>query len=167
MCGAPVFCLGLFSLAAFGIIGRCNVVVEVRWQGNTAVFLKDNQVVSIPNPVLFSEGMNRDVVDGIQLEFYPNRDSVKFVTHHAIPECQTHIRGTYRYPGWCRMMKAVTDLQLHSTAVMVPPIGGATYAAFCLQHVGILPRCFTWHSVSATYGLFSRDWSDVSRVRVQ
>ncbi len=66
--------------------------------GNTAVFLKDGQSVTIPNKDLFVLGKNLDSVPPMgALEWYPNRDSVKFVEHHAIPECKTHIRGTYRF----------------------------------------------------------------------
>jgi len=100
---------------------------------NNAEFMENGEIVKIPSKNLFLDGKHSDFVKPVgALEWYPNRDSVKFIEHHKIPETKTIVRGTYRYPGWCRMMKAVADVQLHSIDKCAVPITGMTYANFLL-----------------------------------
>lgn len=97
---------------------------------NNALFLENGQHVTVPSARLFIDGKHNDNVSPVgDLEWYPNRDSVKFIDIHNAPEVQTLIRGTYRYPGWCHMMTTVATLQLLSTDVNAS-LAGMTYATF-------------------------------------
>lgn len=46
------------------------------------------------------------------MEWYLNRDSLKYIDVYKIPEVKTIVRGTYRFPGWCTTVKAISDLGL-------------------------------------------------------
>eukprot|EP00455_Lapot_gusevi_P041745 TRINITY_DN487_c0_g1_i2.p1 TRINITY_DN487_c0_g1~~TRINITY_DN487_c0_g1_i2.p1 ORF type:complete len:752 (-),score=283.03 TRINITY_DN487_c0_g1_i2:107-2206(-) len=98
---------------------------------NSALYLKDGQNVSIPGERLFLDGKHDDFVAGVgKLEWYPNRDSIKFIAHHNVPEVRTIVRGTYRYPGWCRLLKSIADLGLTSTERLPYAVAGTSYSAF-------------------------------------
>ena len=81
---------------------------------NDAHFLRDGKEVIIPGPELFA---NYEIIEvpGIgEFEGYPNRDSMSFIDYYGIQETKTMLRGTYRYPGWCKTLKTISDLGLLS-----------------------------------------------------
>lgn len=72
---------------------------------NQATFLEQGSTVVLPGARLYERGTGyrREFVDkraGGELEWYPNRDSVKYREIYNIPEVQTLVRGTYRNVGW-------------------------------------------------------------------
>jgi len=79
---------------------------------NSALYLKDGKEVTIPGAVLF-ENYEIEKVPGLdfELESYPNRNSVQYLDVYKLRgECQSIIRGTYRYRGWCDAVKKLADL---------------------------------------------------------
>jgi len=94
---------------------------------NSAKFREDGKQVDIPGPELFT--CNHPVkVDGVgELEAYPNRDSLSYIDIYGLKGIETMFRGTFRYPGWCKTLKAVVDLgMLDETPVTYP--AGMTFA---------------------------------------
>jgi saccharopine dehydrogenase (NADP+, L-glutamate forming) len=79
---------------------------------NSAKYLKDGKVVTIPAERLFADPETIPMPGLADLEGYPNRDSVTYREVYGIPEAANVLRGTLRYPGWCRTMKKVGDLGL-------------------------------------------------------
>jgi len=79
---------------------------------NTALFLKDNKEITIPGAVLF-ENYEIERVEGLDfdLEAYPNRNSIQYLDVYRLKgECKSIVRGTYRYRGWCDVIKKLADL---------------------------------------------------------
>ena len=76
---------------------------------NDAHFLRDGKDTSIVGKDLFANYENVQVEGVGQLECYPNRDSCKYISIYKIPEVETIIRGTFRYPGWCDTIKKIVD----------------------------------------------------------
>jgi len=79
---------------------------------NSALFFKDGKEVTIPGDLLF-EKYELQKVEGLdsELELYPNRNSVIYLDVYGLrSECKTIIRGTYRYRGWCDVVKKLADL---------------------------------------------------------
>ncbi|TDZ44866.1 Saccharopine dehydrogenase [Colletotrichum trifolii] len=68
-------------------------------QHNSASFLQDGKVVSIPNDELMAQAKPYHVIDGYSFVAYPNRDSVPFREFYGIPEAETVVRGSLRYEG--------------------------------------------------------------------
>lgn len=79
---------------------------------NNALYLEDGKHKECPGKMLYSpEVYKKDNAGGDvgALEWYPNRDSCKFVPIYKIPEVETIIRGTFRYPGWCKAMRLLAE----------------------------------------------------------
>jgi saccharopine dehydrogenase (NADP+, L-glutamate forming) len=79
---------------------------------NSAKYLKDGRVVLIPAEKLFE---NPEILafPGLgEFEGYPNRDSVSYRETYGIGEAETVLRGTLRYPGWCRTLTKIRELGL-------------------------------------------------------
>ncbi len=97
---------------------------------NAAKYRENGREVNIPGPELFT--CHHPVpVEGVQghseLEGYPNRDSLIYEDLYSLKGIATMFRGTLRYPGWCRTLKAIVDLgALDETPVTYP--AGMTFA---------------------------------------
>jgi len=79
---------------------------------NSARFLKDGQIVSIPAEDLFARPEIIPIPGLGAFEGYPNRDSVPYRDIYGIPEALSIFRGTLRYPGWCATLKKMVELGL-------------------------------------------------------
>jgi saccharopine dehydrogenase-like NADP-dependent oxidoreductase len=79
---------------------------------NSAKYLKDGRLVTIPAEALFANPETISMPGLADFEGYPNRDSVSYREVYGIPEARDVLRGTLRYPGWCRTMMKVGQLGL-------------------------------------------------------
>jgi saccharopine dehydrogenase (NADP+, L-glutamate forming)/spermidine synthase len=79
---------------------------------NSAKYLKDGKVVLIRAEDLFAKPELVTFPGLGTFEGYPNRDSVSYRETYGIPEARNLLRGTLRYPGWCRTLKKIGDLGL-------------------------------------------------------
>uniref|UniRef100_A0A0V0J3K5 Alpha-aminoadipic semialdehyde synthase n=1 Tax=Schistocephalus solidus TaxID=70667 RepID=A0A0V0J3K5_SCHSO len=78
---------------------------------NGATYLKDGEVKQIPPGgalMDYAHPMN-DLV-GFNLEGYPNRDSTSYKDIYKLKDCHTVIRGTLRYKGFTKVIKALIEL---------------------------------------------------------
>ncbi|CAN9498807.1 unnamed protein product [Ophioblennius macclurei] len=93
-----------FSWSPYGVL--LNTV-------SPAVFLQDNQVVSIPSGgTLMDSCSSMDFLPGFSLEGFPNRDSTKYAESYGIQSAHTVVRGTLRFKGFCRTMSGFVRLGL-------------------------------------------------------
>ncbi|XP_061697496.1 alpha-aminoadipic semialdehyde synthase, mitochondrial isoform X2 [Syngnathoides biaculeatus] len=89
---------------------------------NPAVFLRDNQLVSIPGGGGLMDAVTPvDFFPGFNLEGYPNRDSTKYAKLYDIPDAHTLLRGTLRYKGFSRAVRGFVKLGLISSQARLPP----------------------------------------------
>jgi len=79
---------------------------------NSARFLKDGRVVTIPAEDLFARPEVIPIPGLGAFEGYPNRDSVSYKDVYGIAEAATVLRGTLRYPGWCETIRKMVELGL-------------------------------------------------------
>jgi saccharopine dehydrogenase (NADP+, L-glutamate forming)/spermidine synthase len=79
---------------------------------NSAQFLKDGRIVTIPAAELFAHPEIIGIPGLGAFEGYPNRDSVSYREIYGIPEALTVFRGTLRYPGWCETIRKMVELGL-------------------------------------------------------
>jgi len=79
---------------------------------NSARFLKDGRIVSIPASDLFAAPEIIPIPGLGEFEGYPNRDSVSYKETYGIPEALNVLRGTLRYPGWCEILRKMVGLGL-------------------------------------------------------
>ena len=76
----------------------------VRAGNNPGRYLKNKKIIEIPANKLFEHYWEEKIENIGKLEIYPNRDSLIYKNKYHIPEIETLIRGTFRYPGWCKTM---------------------------------------------------------------
>jgi saccharopine dehydrogenase (NADP+, L-glutamate forming) len=79
-------------------------------QQNSATFLQDGEVVTIPAEDLMSTAKPHFVMDGYDFVAYANRNSVPFREFYNIPEADTVIRGSLRYAGNPAFVHALIQL---------------------------------------------------------
>lgn len=91
---------------------------------NSARYLRDGKLVEIPGEDLFSHAWPYAVENAPgPFEIYPNRDSLSYVEKYGLHGIGNMFRGTIRYLGWCRTMRAATRLGLLETEVRSWPSG--------------------------------------------
>ncbi|XP_072242558.1 alpha-aminoadipic semialdehyde synthase, mitochondrial [Leuresthes tenuis] len=96
-----------FSWSPYGVL--LNTI-------SPAIFLKNNQVVSIPaGGTLMDSSTSMDFLPGFSLEGFPNRDSTKYAEPYGIQTAHTLIRGTLRFKGFSTAMTALVKLGLINT----------------------------------------------------
>ncbi|MFH1748424.1 MAG: saccharopine dehydrogenase C-terminal domain-containing protein [Planctomycetota bacterium] len=90
---------------------------------NSARFRENGVQVDIPGPELFT-CTHPVTVEGIgELEAYPNRDSLGYISVYGLEGIETMFRGTFRYPGWCVCLKGVVDLGMLDESPVTYPAG--------------------------------------------
>ncbi|MCF6274616.1 MAG: saccharopine dehydrogenase NADP-binding domain-containing protein [Robiginitomaculum sp.] len=78
---------------------------------NQADYLKAGQGVTVAAEDLMDWARPVNI-GGLDLECYPNRNSLLYKDIYGIPEVSTLIRGTLRYPGFCQIMQLAKALGL-------------------------------------------------------
>jgi len=137
---------------------------------NDGRFLKGGKVVDIPGRELFAHFETVFVPGAGDYEGYPNRNCLGYIDLYGLAGIPDMYRGTLRYPGWCRTMKAVVELgYLDDTprndlrgktfkqlaGVLVPRAAGAGDAAAAVaEHLG-MPRDANSIQRMEWLGLFS------------
>ena len=66
---------------------------------NQAIFIKNKVRVVTDEPLKMVED-RMDVSPSMKLEVYPNRDSTVFMEKLGMKDCETFIRGTFRFKGF-------------------------------------------------------------------
>lgn len=102
---------------------------------NAARFLRDGAVVDIAGEDLFRHHWPYAVEGEGIFEIYPNRDSIVYAEHYAVPEATGLFRGTIRYPGWCDTMLVAARLGFFDTTPENWP-EGTTFGERVAQRIG-------------------------------
>ncbi len=102
---------------------------------NDARYLENGRIVEIPNARLFATHF-LFWVDGLgDLEAYPNRDSLPYISRYDIPETETMYRGTLRNVGWCDVMQKLNELGYFSLDER-PDLPGKTFRQVTAELTG-------------------------------
>lgn len=100
---------------------------------NSALFREDGKEVQIPADELFNSCHIESVPELGDFEGYPNRDSIQYVDIYGLHGVQTMLRGTLRYPGWCKTMYNIGKLGLLDLEEQT--LVNLTYADFLRKHL--------------------------------
>lgn len=84
-----------------------NVVVA---GADGARFLENGEIIEVPYDALFDETKLVEIVGFGPLAYYPNRDSMRYISLYQTPEIKTLMRATLRYPAFSLGWKAVVAL---------------------------------------------------------
>ncbi len=104
---------------------------------NAAKWLEDGEVKAVPGPELFTANWPV-TVDGMDLEFYPNRDCLGYVEIYGLKDSKTVFRGTFRNLGWCRALKRVVDLGLLDETAR-DDLAGISFKTMTARLLGVDP----------------------------
>ncbi|KAJ6220407.1 hypothetical protein RDWZM_006219 [Blomia tropicalis] len=81
-----------------------------------AKWLENNEIKEIlPGGALMDQPVDIDFLKGLNLEGYPNRDSLVYRDIYKISNASTIMRGTLRYKGFCNAVKGLHMMNLLST----------------------------------------------------
>jgi len=116
---------------------------------NSAQFLKDGRIVTIPD--IFARPETIGIPGLGEFEGYPNRDSVAYKETYGIPEALTVFRGTLRYPGWCETLRQMLALGLLDDAPQ--DRSGATWDGLMRELAQAAPGVDTRAAVASRLGL--------------
>jgi saccharopine dehydrogenase-like NADP-dependent oxidoreductase len=108
---------------------------------NSARFRCDGRMWEIPGEQLFDRVWPVQVeIEGkvVDLEGYPNRDSMPYVEYYGIDPQQEMYRGTLRNLGWCSIMKQVARLGMLRTDELAG-CEGRTFAELVARLAGLSP----------------------------
>jgi len=103
---------------------------------NDAKYLKKDEKIEIDGSQLFENNWPLKV-ETLELETYPNRNSLPYIDLYGIHDAHTMYRGTLRYPTWSRTMETPTRYTVDPIARVVAQYRrkwGAAY--FEYAHVG-------------------------------
>ncbi|MBN2198863.1 MAG: saccharopine dehydrogenase NADP-binding domain-containing protein [Candidatus Aminicenantes bacterium] len=89
-----------FSWSPSGVLMSC---------GNAARYLRDGKEIFLPAEKYLDEPARIAIERLGDLEGYPNRDATTYLDAYGIHGAQTVLRGTLRYPGWCRTLKRMRE----------------------------------------------------------
>jgi len=93
---------------------------------NNAQYIADGELKTVPQMELLLDKSQIHISDDLQLEGYPNRDSVSYQEIYKIPEAKTVFRGTLRYKGFCELFQFFKEHGLISADSL--PEGVETWA---------------------------------------
>ncbi|KAL6106218.1 aass [Pungitius sinensis] len=121
-----------FSWSPYGVL--LNTI-------SPAVFLRDNQVVSIPaGGALMESSTPMDFFPGFNLEGFPNRDSTKYAESYGIQTAHTLIRGTLRFKGFSKAMSGFVKLGLinsEACPILKPTSAPVSWKALLCMQLGL------------------------------
>ncbi|MBU0630655.1 MAG: saccharopine dehydrogenase NADP-binding domain-containing protein [Candidatus Margulisbacteria bacterium] len=104
---------------------------------NSATFMRDGQVVTMPNEQLFSSPSQHPIEGVGLLEGYPNRDSLGYIKAYGLNAIQNMLRGTLRVAGWCAFWDKVAKTGILQEAPI--DLNGQSYAGLTKELIGADP----------------------------
>ncbi len=92
-----------------------------------AQYLQNGKIKIVPYRRLFHQTWDVEI-DGVgMLEAYPNRDSLTYMDHFGLPEVDTMVRGTLRYPGWSETWEKLVRIGLPNETLRIPKLRERSY----------------------------------------
>lgn len=102
-----------------------NVVLAGR---DGAKYLSNGKVIEVPYNELFAHPKRGAKINGVNpLVYYPNRDSLNYMSLYDLPDVKTFMRATYRFQGFMRGWNVLVQLGLTDPDDKVKD---STYAAW-------------------------------------
>ncbi len=84
-----------------------------------AIFKEDGEIREIPYEGLFDHAKTINVPRLGKLDYYPNRDSLKYMQLYGLDGISTFMRATLRFPDFCQGWKAIVRLGLTDDDVKI------------------------------------------------
>ncbi|MBB1284281.1 saccharopine dehydrogenase NADP-binding domain-containing protein [Flavisolibacter sp. BT320] len=95
-----------------------------------AIFKKDGEIVELEYDSLFGEKRYVQVPGGEPLCWYPNRDSLSYISKYGLEETETFIRTTLRHPDFMYGWNNLVELKLTDETIMYDTDGKTLMQVF-------------------------------------
>ncbi|MEM9919785.1 MAG: saccharopine dehydrogenase C-terminal domain-containing protein [Bacteroidota bacterium] len=102
----------------------------------TAQYLQDGKYKYIPYNRLFKYAQLVDIAGFGQLEMYANRDSLLYRDIYGLQDIPSLLRGTLRYPGFCKSWNALIEIGLTDGSFPILETGNLTYHSLMDAYLG-------------------------------
>lgn len=86
---------------------------------STAQYLSNGERKYIPAQRIFSTTEVITMPDGTKYEGYPNRDSTNYTEAYGLQSAKTLLRGTLRYPNFCKGWNALVNIGLTDNSMQI------------------------------------------------
>lgn len=93
----------------------------------TAQYLHDGRIKFIPYNRLFAGAETVEIEGFGPMEMYPNRDSLLYREVYGLSQIPNLLRGTLRYPGFCKSWNALVQIGLTDGSYPILESGSMTY----------------------------------------
>jgi saccharopine dehydrogenase-like NADP-dependent oxidoreductase len=98
-----------------------------------AVFMEDGTIRQLPYEQIFDPNRVIHIPDIGYLSWYPNHDSLRYMSLYGLPEASTFMRTMLRYPEFCFGWKNIVELKLTDVTKLYDT-DGLTLQQFFQQH---------------------------------
>lgn len=105
---------------------------------------------------------------GLDLEVYPNRDSVAYTHRYVLPDVESFTRGTYRYAGYSDAMYGLIQLGLvsqESDLNLCSDGPEVSWKSFLATKMGLPKDVFTDTLKDVVFNFLGENWSRYSCVK--
>lgn len=90
-----------------------NPGASIKASRNTATYRENGKHMVVHEPLKVAKEVD-DISPAMKFEVFPNRDSTVFMKRFGMSDCETFIRGTFRFKGFSRIISAFHDLGITS-----------------------------------------------------
>lgn len=104
-----------------------NPGAAIKASRNTATYMQDGKRIVTTEPL--KSVVDEDFSMSMKFEVFPNRDSTVFIDRFQMKDCETFVRGTFRYEGWSAIISAFHDVGITSDDAV--PAGVNTLRELC------------------------------------
>lgn len=128
-----------------------------------AIFRENNAVQTRQYEKIFTD-CTEVAIDGLgTLAYYPNRDSLSYISTYDLTEAKTFLRTTLRYPDFCRGWQTVIELGLTDETDTLQT-DGLTVSAFLQNRFAVKNRQFDQLSPLQQEQFLFLGWKDVTLI---
>lgn len=128
-----------------------------------AIFRENNAVQTRQYEKIFTD-CTEVAIDGLgTLAYYPNRDSLSYISTYDLTEAKTFLRTTLRYPDFCKGWQTVIELGLTDETDTLQT-DGLTVSAFLQNRFAVKNRQFDQLSPLQQEQFLFLGWKDVTLI---
>ena len=125
----------------------------VRAGSSGAIFKENNLVHKVSHEQLFANCKTVSIAGLGELAYYPNRDSLSYLTLYKMEDTPTFIRTTLRHPDYCPAWNAIVNAGLSDDTVHVT-VGDLTFKKW--SSALLLPENVIYQNQFEYLGLFDK-----------
>lgn len=105
-----------------------NVVLA--GQGGSAQYKELGSIKILPYKELFAHPSSWQISAADMYEGYPNRDSLSYQSLYKLEQAETFVRGTLRYPGYCKGWNYLVQLGMTDDTMLLKEDAARTGQSF-------------------------------------